>query len=161
MKYFRHGLLIFLIFYTATAMLVSCANEHSILFLNDACIKPFNRYDYHTCEPLKVLIDGKLFIVPQNFTTDLASIPRPIWPILAPQYSAFVAPAILHDYLYRCGCIISRKFADDVLFSALIANGVSTYTSSKFYIAVRIFGRRNFNKSQEICIRKGYGYLNS
>jgi len=95
---------------------------------------------------MRVTIDDKKYTVPKNFETDLASIPRLLWPLLAPQYSGFVAPAIIHDYLYRCNNAITRKFADEVLYSALIADNVTPFTASKFYLAVRLFGGSHFNK---------------
>ncbi len=124
--------------------MVWCANFHSVKFLNQACIIPFHGYDYKTCRIMRVTIDDKKYSVPKNFETDLASIPRIIWPIFAPQYSDFVAPAILHDYLYRCNNAITRKFADEVLYSALITKNVSPIMASKFYIGVRLFGESHF-----------------
>lgn len=126
-------------------ILVACTTKHSVLFLNEACIKPYKRYDYHTCEDMNVVIDGDYYVVPKDFQTDLASIPRVLWPILAPQYAGFVAPAILHDYLYSCGNLGTRKWADEVLYSALISEGVTRYTASKFYLGVRLFGGRHFD----------------
>lgn len=136
--------------YICLATLVGCsAHFHEILFLTEACIKPFKDYDYRTCDPIHITIDGRLYVIPKNFKTDLASIPRPLWPIFPPQYTQFVAPAILHDYLYRCGTNINRKFADEVLYSALIIQGVSIFTAMKFYTAVRLFGSSHFSKNEQ------------
>lgn len=93
---------------------------------------------------MKVTIDGKKYIVPKDFETDLASIPRVLWPIFAPQYSGFVAPAILHDYLYRCPNNITRQYADEVLYSALISKDITPFVASKFYLGVRLFGGSHF-----------------
>lgn len=106
---------------------------------------------------MEVLIDGDTYIVPKNFETDLATIPRVLWPILAPQYTGFVSPAILHDYLYSCHTVDGRKFADDVLYSALLTEGNSRYTAAKFYIAVRLFGGLHFNEGDDYCRRIRYG----
>lgn len=119
---------------------------HDVVFLNEACIKPYHKYEYHTCDELRVTIDGKLYVVPKNFKTNLASIPRPLWSFLAPQYSAFIAPAILHDFLYHYPDDINRRFADEVLYSALITEGVTSFTANKFYVAVRMFGYPHFSK---------------
>ncbi len=151
MRLVRHGLVFLLSIYTSLAILVGCAQFHPIIFLNEACIKPYKRYDYHTCEPMRVKIDGKKYVVPKNFETDLASVPRPLWPILAPQYSGFIAPAILHDYLYRCDTTSTRQFADEVLYSALITKGVTPFTATKFYLGVRLFGASHFGKHNEDC----------
>lgn len=39
--------------------------------------------------------------VPKGFVTDLASVPRPLWWLLAPHGQPQVLAAVLHDYLYR------------------------------------------------------------
>lgn len=152
MKFVRHGLVIFAVFYITLALIVACANTHSVTFIDEACIKPFKRYDYHTCKPLHVNIDGAIYVIPQDFKTDLASIPRPLWSFIAPQYSGFVAPAILHDYLYRCSNHDNRKFADEVLYSSLVTGGVKKFTAVKFYVAVRLFGWTHYGLHHEACM---------
>lgn len=124
--------------------MVGCAKFHPIKFIDEACIIPFEGYEYKTCKAMRVTIDDKKYIIPKDFETDLASVPRLLWPIFAPQYSGFVAPAILHDYLYRCNARITRQFADEVLYSALIAENVTPFTASKFYLGVRLFGASHF-----------------
>lgn len=123
---------------------MGCAKFHNISFNSEACIIPVKGYNYKTCNDIFVLVDGKQYVIPKNFQTDLASIPRILWPILSPQYSGFVRPAILHDYLYRCDNHIARKFADEVLYSALISENVTAFTAYKFYLGVRIFGDSHF-----------------
>lgn len=157
MKLIRHGLLFIMGMYvllTLILLMLGCAHFHNVIFLNEACIKPYQGYNYRTCEPLRVTIDGKKFIIPKNFKTDLASIPRLLWPIFAPQYSGFIAPAILHDYLYRCHTNVSRRFADEVLYSSLVTEQITSFTASKFFIAVRIFGGSHFGEHGGEC----YGY---
>ncbi len=105
---------------------------------------PVIGYEYKTCKSIRVTIDDKKYMVPKGFETDLASVPRILWPILAPQYSGFVAPAILHDYLYHCGNKITRQFADEVMYSALISENVTPFIASKFYLGVRLFGGAHF-----------------
>ena len=151
MKLVRHGLVFLFSSYLSLAYLVGCARFHPIIFSNEACIKPLKGYDYRTCDIMRVKIDGKKYTVPKNFKTDLASIPRFLWPILAPQYSGFVAPAILHDYLYRCDPNVTRLFADEVLYSALITENVTAFTASKFYMAVRLFGETHFELHHGEC----------
>lgn len=130
------------------SLLMGCVHVHQVNFINEVCIKPYKRYNYHTCDDMNVTIDGDSYVIPKNFETDLASIPRILWPFLAPQYSGFVAPAILHDYLYSSNMGVSRKFADEVLYSALIMEGVSPFTATKFYLAVRLFGSSHFNRGR-------------
>ena len=144
MRIVRQGLAFIFIIYLSLAYMVGCAHFHRVKFMNQACIIPFKGYDYKTCQNMRVTIDDKKYTVPKGFETDLASIPRLLWPIFAPQYSGFVAPAILHDYLYRCNNNITRQFADVVLYSALITEDVTAFTASKFYLGVRLFGGSHY-----------------
>lgn len=144
----RQGLAFTITMYLALSYIVGCAQFHKIKFVNEACISPLKGYDYKTCNALRVKIDGVKYVIPKGFETDLASIPRILWPIFAPQYSGFVAPSILHDYLYRCNNNIDRKFADEVLYSALITENVSPFTASKFYLGVRLFGERHYTHGE-------------
>lgn len=144
MRLIRHGVVYLSIICLSLAYLVGCINSHEVIFVNEACIIPFKGYNYKTCQAMQVSIDGKSYTIPKSFETDLASIPRVLWPILAPQYCGFVAPAILHDYLYRCNNNVTRKFADEVLYSALITEHVTSFTAYKFYLGVRLFGGSHF-----------------
>lgn len=145
MRIIRHGLVFICSIYLSLIFMVGCAHFHQVIFLNEACIKPFKGYYYRTCQRMRVTIDDHKYIIPKNFETDLASIPRFLWPILAPQYTGFVAPAILHDYLYRCNPHGDRQFADEVLYSALITENVTPFTASKFYLGVRLFGGTHYD----------------
>ncbi len=144
MRIVRQGLVFIFSIYLSLAYLVGCATFHRVKFINEACIVPLKGYNYKTCTAMKVTIDDKKYIVPKSFETDLASIPRVLWPILAPQYSGYVAPAILHDYLYRCSNHSTRQFADEVLYSALITENITPFMASKFYLGVRLFGGSHF-----------------
>jgi hypothetical protein len=144
MKIVRQGLVFLCTIYLSLVYMAGCAHFHQVKFLNQTCIVPFMGYDYKTCHAMRVTIDEKKYTVPKDFETDLASIPRLLWPIFAPQYSGFVAPAILHDYLYRCRNNITRKFADEVFYSALITQNVTAFTAYKFYLGVRLFGGSHF-----------------
>lgn len=124
--------------------LFSCVKLHKIKVIDEVCIIPTERYNYKTCRSIKVYIDDNKYIIPKEFKTDLATIPRPLWSIFSPVYSGFVAPAIIHDYFYRCNTNISRQFADEIFYSALIENHVSFITAYKFYLASRLFGHHYF-----------------
>lgn len=148
MKIVRQGLVFIFTLYLSLVYMIGCATFHPVKFLTQVCIVPFKGYDYKTCHTMRVSIDEIKYIIPQGFKTDLASIPRLLWPIFAPQYSGFVAPAILHDYLYHCPNHISRQFADEVFYSALITQNVSPFTASKFYLGVRLFGGSHFEQGE-------------
>jgi len=81
--------------------------------------------------------------VPAGFVTDLASIPRPFWPIFPP-HGRYAKAAIVHDYLYAYG-MFSRKYADDVLFEGMSVLGVPAWRKYIIYSAVRMFGGNFYN----------------
>ena len=124
----------------------------TVEFLNDSCIRPQKYYSYTTCHPINVKIDGFYVEVPANFDTDLASIPRWYWSILSPAYTSFIAPSILHDYLYTCTSPYTRKQIDEIFYYALLSKGVSRYTAVKMYTAVRVFGGRHYKKIH-LCLK--------
>ncbi len=143
-----------ILLFSTILFLFSCATPkkvYQVYFDNSVCIMPYSDYTYKTGSEIDIIIDNELFTIPTGFETDLASIPRWYWSFLSPQYSAFVTPSIIHDYFYRCENLKNRDFADSVFYYALLNNGVSRYTASKFYMAVRLFGAHSYSKDKE-CI---------
>lgn len=122
-----------------------------IEFTNDACIRPHSSYHYYTCHAIRLLINGQKVVIPAQFDTDLASIPRWYWIILSPNYSGFVAPSIMHDFMYKCPNGYSRLQIDRFFYYALLENGISRYTAYKMYMAVRIFGG-SFYQEHTFCL---------
>lgn len=78
--------------------------------------------------------------VPAGSTTDLASIPRILWPILSPA-GTWARASVLHDHLYE-----SRRYrrekCDQLFLEAMIADRVRE--RAVIYRAVRLFGERAF-----------------
>lgn len=153
MKIIKTSLIVLVLVYIISCGLIACIPKHSVTFINETCIIPYKNYDYHICQPIHVNIDGTIYVIPKGFTTDLASIPKPLWSFIAPQYTGFVAPAVLHDYLYSCSNLFNRKLDDEILYSALRSNGVGRFIASKFYFAVRIFGEKHYAEHNDICTR--------
>ncbi len=87
-------------------------------------------------------------IVPACFTTDFASIPRPVWNLLDPEDPVILFASVVHDYLYtRRGDLglgsrvtYNRQQADQVLREAMNACGANAFQSSAVYYAVRLGG---------------------
>lgn len=142
------GIIILIFIVILILLIASCSvNRYAIRFENQACISPDKGYEYFTCDNLTAIIDDQIFIeVPKGFKTNLSSIPRPLWSLYAPQYSQFVAPAILHDYMYAIKGFWDRRYADDLFYSSLRTNGVSQFTSLSFWLSVRLFGWRHYLK---------------
>lgn len=128
----------------------STSTDYKIDILNKPCVSPLYKYNYITCDKLDVLINSEKVTVPKNFETDLASIPRFYWAIISPAKSDLMAASITHDYLYRCVTKYTRKESDNIFYYAMRSQNVSLYTSYKMYLAVRIFGGKNY-KPKSVC----------
>ena len=96
---------------------------------------------------------GKDYVVriPTGFVTDLASIPRPLWVLIAPMDLTFAAP-ILHDYLYQCGGVpppggvypsdvtFTRREADRLFAQLMKEEKIVFWRRHLAWVAVRLFG---------------------
>lgn len=82
--------------------------------------------------------------VPGGFIFDLASIPRPVWSLIAPFELSLVAP-LIHDYLYRNlgemspGKFVSREDTDSIFHELMYLEGVPKWKRKLAYKAVRVF----------------------
>lgn len=130
---------------------LGAAIYHEVFLIQRAGIIPAEGINYRLDQDLVVVIDDKKISIPAGFKTDLASIPRILWPFFAPNDSVLVYPAVVHDYLYTCGDWVTRKFADDVLHSFLLLEGASRGDADSFYIAVRLFGAPHFSEKNKEC----------
>ncbi len=115
-------------------------------FLSPVCIKPYKNYRYHTCDDIRFVVDQEIYIIPKGFETDLASLPRMVWPLMAPAHSALIPPAIVHDWFYRKTCDYTRKQTDLIFYHMLKNDGISTLKASIMYYSVRLFGRPYYNE---------------
>lgn len=86
-----------------------------------------------------------VWMVPQGYRCDLASVPHPLWGIIAPQ-DLCEAPAIAHDYLYQRGGVVNphlryTRAEADALFRDLMAwYGVPWAKRWAAWLAVRTRG---------------------
>lgn len=122
------------------------AQNYNIFFMQSPCIKPHIKNKYLTCQNIYVKINNDYYIIPQNFNTDLASLPRFMWPFITPAYSKFMGPSILHDYFYSNPHSFKRKDVDDIFYSALVNEKVNKTFAYIMYIGVRMVGWRYFDK---------------
>jgi hypothetical protein len=105
--------------------------QHSWLLLND--------YPYHVDQ-------SYVLTIPKGFAFDLSSIPRAVWPVLAPFELSIVAP-LVHDFLYgRSGKLPDRTFSrlevDTLFYNIMLTEGVAKWRAGAAFRAVRIFARR-------------------
>lgn len=96
--------------------------------------------------PFVVKSGEALFIVPEGFETDFASVPR------LPFTYAFAGnighrSAVVHDFLYAIGH--DRADADEVFRACLEAEGVGAFKRGLMYAAVRAFGGAAYAKHAE------------
>lgn len=88
---------------------------------------------------------------PAGYETDLASIPRVFWSIVAPEELSLAAP-VFHDLIYRCagvlpqnslnpfdGKVFDRKEADDLFLELMRKARIPRWKRMTAYWAVRGF----------------------
>jgi len=91
---------------------------------------------------------GQKFIVPRDFGTDLASVPRLFWSAFPP-CGKYTPAAVVHDYFYweqeeTC----DRKCADRILLLAMKDSNVDRSTREIIYDAVRVGGKSAWKKNK-------------
>jgi hypothetical protein len=101
---------------------------------------------------IKIVANNKLFIIPKNFVTDFASVPKFLKPLF-PNKFLYNQIAVLHDYLYSKysdELNITREESDIILKEGLkmIDNNSfkSILISNIFYYTVKIFGKSHWKK---------------
>lgn len=102
-----------------------------------------------------VMVGSYHVTAPKGFQTDFASIPRAFWAIIPPM-GLHSGAAIIHDYLYvhhsyvdpRTGTVhdVTRKEADVLFLMLMLYSGVSTLRAWTMYRAVRLFGKKAWNR---------------
>jgi len=124
--------------------LSSCSTNHEIKIRVQPCLNPHQGYNFTLCRNFNYFVNGNKYTIPSGFTTDLASIPKFLWSIYAPNKVNTIAAAVIHDYLYFCPMQMKRKEADSIFYDALIYNGVKPRVAFQYWFAVRTFGASHF-----------------
>lgn len=103
----------------------------------------------------EITFNGELItvVVPKGMRTDLASIPRPLWNLIAP-FGRYEEAAVLHDFLYQHGGLLfglpkklNRKEADALFKQVMLADDVNKRKAWLMWASVRIFGRKFWLKN--------------
>lgn len=88
----------------------------------------------------------QVFIVPEGFETDFASVPRlPMAYLLAGDHGHWAA--VIHDYLYSVQTL-PRDKADDVFYEALLVSGEPKWRAWAMWAAVRAAGGFAWNSHE-------------
>jgi hypothetical protein len=79
-------------------------------------------------------------VVPEGFSTDLASTPRAVW-LRFPRWGRWSGAAVVHDWLYRTQPAgISRLQADRTMQELMREDGVRRGDARVIYVSLREFG---------------------
>lgn len=101
-------------------------------------------------EPYSLTLEGHRIRIPAGFEFDLASVPRPLWWLIAPFELSIAAP-LLHDFLYRHAGKLpedaveppktyTRWEADQLFLQVMRREGVPAWRRLLAYTATRVFG---------------------
>ena len=95
-----------------------------------------------TWRPVCCLWEGVLIEVPVGFRTDLATVPFPLTAI-SHRYGPYNRAVIIHDWIYaKLGRVandvtMTRKEADDLMYSLMIQDGTPKWKAYGMWLAVR------------------------
>ena len=89
-------------------------------------------------EPYAAVWDGGRLDVIKGFVCDLSSIPRVLHSLI-PKTGLHDGPSVLHDWAYQHR-LNSRKWADEMFLSAMVAAGVGWVRRNTMYLGVRAGG---------------------
>ena len=90
----------------------------------------------------------RVFVVPEGFRTNYASVPWYVRPFF-PKMKKHRAASAFHDYLYDKSNPygdISRERADELFLEAMLSSGVSRWVAKLFYKGVRAGGASRYKK---------------
>lgn len=94
--------------------------------------------------PFDAVTSLGIITVPAGFVTDLASVPRILWPAYSP-FDDYLESAIPHDWGYSpLNDRFTRRQIDDMMLELMFNSGVSDHRRNAIYTAVRRFGARNY-----------------
>lgn len=129
-------------------LLSACSSTvYNIEYLTNPELVPYKDYSFILDAPFKVKVNDEIITVPKGFVTDLASTPRFLWPLYAPNDTKTIRPAILHDYMYRSTYKISRAQADSIFYYGLVNQGLTKWRARKYYYGVRLAGAAFFKRT--------------
>ncbi len=114
-----------------------------VIVLDKYLFQLYEDFEYYWDEKDK---ENKI-VIPALFITDFASVPKLLWSIYPPT-GLYTKAALMHDFLYKNGSAIGyeRKFCDQALRNAMMVSKVGFGTRWAFYLAVRLFGGKNWQK---------------
>ncbi len=118
-------------------------------------IEEYTAYTFKTLAELSYTTNkGIIHIVPINFITDGASIPKLFWSIIGSPFTGlYKKPSLIHDELYSSQKF-KRKYADRVFYDGMKDKGVSFWKRKVMYFAVRSCGWKPWNRHKKSLTKK-------
>lgn len=115
------------------------------LFLDKLKLEEIDDYMFKVDVPFgyQSVVCQKVIIVPANFETDFASVPR-IGLIYAIYGNIGHMAALIHDYLYFTA-MFPRSQADDTFLEALEVSGIPVWRRYPMWWGVRLGGWKAWN----------------
>ena len=111
-------------------------------FLDDLVIQWTGSNEWILVNELRCIPnEGEQITVPAGLRTDLASIPRLLWPLLPPA-GLWARASVFHDHLYKTRRF-RREKGDQLFLEAMQDDGVGSVRHA-IYRAVRAFGERAY-----------------
>lgn len=123
---------------------------------NDILVRTRDGLNFVLQEPLEVVRDdGARFRVPADSTTDGASTPNELWPVLPP-FGDYWLAAVIHDSAYRgtlerqlesgewTKALLNKEQSDDLFMDVMSALGVAQRTKETLYEGVHLLGYKAF-----------------
>ena len=117
------------------------------MFESDLCLKALTPDLWVLTAPLVWRMPVGRIIIPKGFITDLASIPHIVdWIPFLDRTGASREPGALHDGLYALGREKGKTWCDDLLRTALMAEGMSAWQAGAYWRAVHYFGKSSWDE---------------
>lgn len=93
----------------------------------------------------------EVIIVPAGSRTNLGSIPRPAWSFIGHPAGKYAPACVIHDetYQYPANGVDwprSRRRCDQIFLEGMQVLGVRWWRRSAMYFAVRVGGRKGWNR---------------
>lgn len=107
-------------------------------------VGPDGKRLWELLSPFPAVTSLGIIEAPAGFVTDLASVPRILWPAFSP-FDDYLESAIPHDWGYSpLNDRFTRRQIDDMMLELMFNTGVSDHRRNAVYTAVRRFGWRNY-----------------
>jgi hypothetical protein len=107
-------------------------------------VGPDGKRLWEILRPFPAVTSLGIITTPAGFITDLASVPRILWPAYSP-FDDYLESAIPHDWGYSpLNDRFTRRQIDDMMLELMFNSGVSARRRHAVHTAVRRFGWRSY-----------------